>query len=79
MRQRKILEPRDDRGHAARAGVVQGAAPERSEARAENHPCIEQVRILDDALAQARNRLVEVLENEPVDEVVRRTPGRRAA
>ena len=49
---------------------MQRAAAKRRKAGAKNHSGIEQVRIFDYALAQARDRFIEVLQHQTVGEVI---------
>ncbi len=67
----QVGEPPHAIGYAAGAGIGNRAATERGEAGAENHRGIEQVRIADHALAQARHRLVDQRQQHPVGRILR--------
>ena len=69
---RSSCEPRDDRVDAARARVLNRAAAKRREARAEDHAGIDQVRILDDALAEHGDRFIDQRQHQAILQIRRR-------
>ena len=59
MHAAQLFEARENRVDAAAARVLDRAAAKRREARTEDHAGIDQIRIVDDALAQHGDAFVD--------------------